>query len=291
MKCASVVCVLLLLFVPAIVSAQDFNNRLADLATTPEVDTGGCWLSMSPLGYPVHYVPQSWASSNSTFWLNYNYPGVTDVKFVVKFPRGSVLKKHVQKFNNVVNGSVAPFAYSFVSGDDVQAIATGTAILRVTSNFVDCTYPFLVGGFNYESADTPIIPDGGLITMGVNVNPQGTVKKVVVTLSINHLLRQDLYIALRSPDGTQARLVLNRSGFPGLYGFGLSDHLRMILDDDAQHPISDCLDSCAELYRPDESLSVFNGRSEHGLWTLTVADADINGITGHVEAWSLIILD
>jgi subtilisin-like proprotein convertase family protein len=85
-----------------------------------------------------------------------------------------------------------------------------------------------------------------------------------VNLSINHTHVSDLRVRLISPDGTSVQLV-NRRG-------GSSDNIRVTFDDEATTNISNAA-TLSGTFRPERTLSAFDGKNASGRWRLEIVDS------------------
>jgi len=102
-----------------------------------------------------------------------------------------------------------------------------------------------------------------------------------VQINITHTYVSDLIIWIIGPDGTIANLV-NRRGGSGDNFDGT------IFDDEATVRIQNGTAPFAGSYRPENPLSVFDGKSTKGTWKLRIRDAAA-GDVGTLLSWSLIV--
>lgn len=109
----------------------------------------------------------------------------------------------------------------------------------------------------------------------------GPITDVDVTLTINHTYNEDLNTYLISPVGTRVALFAHVGGD--------SDNFSSTtLDDQAAASITVGSTPFTGRFRPASPLSVFNGQSANGTWTLEVVD-DATNDTGSLVSWSLAI--
>ncbi|MFS4469422.1 beta strand repeat-containing protein [Maribacter sp. 2210JD10-5] len=112
---------------------------------------------------------------------------------------------------------------------------------------------------------------GTFITNGAPVSETltgfatGTITDVNVTLNIAHTYDEDLNISLTSPDGTTIDL---SSGNGGQF----NNYTNTVFDDDAGTAITAGSAPFTGSFRPEGSLSSFNGEEASGTWTLTIVD-------------------
>jgi len=145
-----------------------------------------------------------------------------------------------------------------------------------TTAFFSCT--------TTASSDTPIaIPDNDSegANSSISVTVPSLIEDVNVTLNISHTWDADLTAVLTSPAGTSVELTSGNGGSGDNY-------VDTVFDDDATTPIGDGTAPFTGTFQPSESLSVFNGESSGGVWTLNVAD-DTGFDTGNIESWELEI--
>ncbi len=104
----------------------------------------------------------------------------------------------------------------------------------------------------------------GITRVSIDVPDSFTIRDLNVSLSIDHTYVSDLQIRLIAPDGSSVQLV-NRRG-------GSSDNVRLTFDDEAASSISQA-SSLSGAFRPERSLSQFDGKNAVGRWTLEIVDA------------------
>jgi len=133
----------------------------------------------------------------------------------------------------------------------------------------------------YSNSSSTTIRDWSTTTSTINVPDAMNILDVNVQLNISHTRDQDLDVYLRSPDGTRVEL------FTDVGGNG--DHFTgTILDDQAGTSITSGAAPFAGTYRPEGSLSAFNGRNAVGTWTLEITD-DKFLYRGTLHSWSITI--
>ena len=115
----------------------------------------------------------------------------------------------------------------------------------------------------------------------INVNQDITISDLNVRFSATHTYDSDLIVRLYGPGGQVATLV-NRRG-------GSANHFtNTVLDDEASVSIASGAAPFIGTFRPETSLTTFDGRNARGTWTLEIYDA-ANLDTGSLTAWSLTI--
>ncbi len=121
----------------------------------------------------------------------------------------------------------------------------------------------------FSASDLPIeisTGAGATYTSSINMTDDLQLIDVNVTIDIEHSWISDLTISLESPTGTIVTLTSNNGGNGQNYSI-------TVFDDDATTPITSATPPYDGTYIPEEALSVFNGESVQGDWTLTVIDA------------------
>ncbi|MFM7076088.1 MAG: S8 family serine peptidase, partial [Planctomycetaceae bacterium] len=109
--------------------------------------------------------------------------------------------------------------------------------------------------------------------------PPRAITDLDVTVSLTHTFVGDLTLRLVAPDGTPVLLARQR----GVAGQAYS---ATIFDDEATTTIGAGAAPFTGRFRPESPLSLLDGRSANGRWTLEVAD-DGPGDSGTLASWSL----
>lgn len=142
----------------------------------------------------------------------------------------------------------------------------------------------------YTSTDVPkSIPDNN--ATGVNSNlvisgAAGTITDLdVVNLNATHTYVGDLIFTLRHVDSGKVVTFIDRPGVPAsTYGCSADNYSGMVLDDSATTAVeTTCTTPMSGTRKPNNLLSLFNGDSPNGTWTLNVSDraaADTGSLTG-----------
>lgn len=129
-----------------------------------------------------------------------------------------------------------------------------------------------------DSGPVPVV-DNGTVISTINVTDVGLVRDLNVKINIDHEWMADLWLKLRSPDGTEITLV-NGAGGNDL-GF-----IDTIFDDSASTSIYAGSFPFTGSYLPEEQLSSFNGESMTGTWELIITDT-LAVFAGSVNYWTL----
>jgi subtilisin-like proprotein convertase family protein len=172
--------------------------------------------------------------------------------------------------------------------------ALGTYIVDVTyipppaSMAPPITLPYSVsvnpsgGGFLACTSPLMIIPDDGVSTQNTTLTVSGgpvTIFDLNVFLDLKHTSTGDIQVFLRSPAMTTVELTgQNGEMFPDLYS-------TVIFDDEAAASITTIMSS-GGVFRPEGSLTAFDGEDSNGVWTLSVIDLNV-GEAGCLGSWCL----
>ena len=141
---------------------------------------------------------------------------------------------------------------------------------------------FFGDGFNtLSSTDTPkAIPDSGIVTSTISWTEATLIEDLGVRVYITHPNVSDLEIYLIAPDTTRVTLSTGNGGDGDDY-FGTE------FDDEASLAITDGHAPFFRVYRPETPLSVLDGLSITGTWTLEVRDT-VASNTGTLDNWDVI---
>jgi uncharacterized repeat protein (TIGR01451 family) len=137
------------------------------------------------------------------------------------------------------------------------------------------------------------VPCATQLTRTFVVTDTYTIADIDVGVLLSHTRRNQLVITLRSPAGTTITLFRNtggsRSNLNVLFdsGSATSVNTHAILNDTAT--ASTFVPPYQRKFAPVQSLTVFNGQSVNGTWTLSICD-NVNGITGNFFQANLIIV-
>ncbi|MCH8938489.1 MAG: proprotein convertase P-domain-containing protein, partial [Gemmatimonadetes bacterium] len=139
---------------------------------------------------------------------------------------------------------------------------------------------------SFASTDVPkALKDGkgrrsGITNSTLTISDSFNILDLNVQLDISHTWDEDLDVYLLGPDGT-TRVEL----FTDVGGSG-DDFAFTILDDQAPRPITSGTAPFAGRFQPEGVLSVFNGMSTAGTWTLQIED-DEKSFVGTLNSWSI----
>ena len=144
------------------------------------------------------------------------------------------------------------------------------------------------------AVDGSAIPDNdpaNPLVSTLDVTEDFEITDLDVNLDINHTWLGDVTVTLTAPDGVTSAVLVDRPGFPAsTFGCNNDDPaINVNMDDEAADTIED---TCITVgvysgdFIPNEALSVFDGMSTMGTWTLSVSDS-AGGDTGTLESWTL----
>ncbi|MEI7555935.1 S8 family serine peptidase [Candidatus Chlorohelix sp.] len=137
----------------------------------------------------------------------------------------------------------------------------------------------------FTSTDVPkTVPDntpGGIDSIVTVSGLSGAVYAVRVKLGVTMTWDSDLVFKITSPDNTATTLISKR----GSNGANFTD---TVLDDSAATAISTGSAPFTGSYRPESPLSVYNGQTSNGIWTLHIVDGG-SGDIATLDAWSIDI--
>lgn len=141
----------------------------------------------------------------------------------------------------------------------------------------------------YAATDLPLqVPPGdpdsaGTTVSTIHVADDFVVQDVNVQLNIEHTFDADLQVVLIAPDGTRVEL------FSGIGNAG-DNFTDTILDQQAEHSITDSDAPFTGTYQSAEDLSIFNGQHSLGAWQLEITD-NAAGDSGTLLSWSVTLDD
>lgn len=124
-----------------------------------------------------------------------------------------------------------------------------------------------------------------------NAKPKGAkVTDVNVGVRITHTFDMDVVVTLVSPTGSVVPLAVGQGGGLDDFGSGATNcgGTLTTFDDAALNPISTAVAPFAGAFRPEQPLSLFNGKKAQGVWTLTASD-NVDADNGTLHAASLAV--
>ena len=123
--------------------------------------------------------------------------------------------------------------------------------------------------------------DTGVTSSIATTNAVKSVTRIAVTVNITHTHDSDLDIYLVSPSGAKRALSVG-NGNDG------DNYVDTVFEDNATTLILDGFAPFTGSYKPEETLSGFNGIDANGMWGLTVIDWS-PGDVGTIDSWSIVI--
>jgi len=134
----------------------------------------------------------------------------------------------------------------------------------------------------FMSNDVPVgIPSTGTPTQTseIDILQEGVITDLnVINLKGYHDGIQQLEVSLRGPDGEQIEIFGEFCGNVTPFNLDLDDESPLL---------PPCPPNTGQAYQPKEALSVFDGRTTNGKWTLLLRVTDIGGNGGLLETWGL----
>lgn len=137
-------------------------------------------------------------------------------------------------------------------------------------------------GSSTFSSNVPVtIPDLTTVTSAITVAQDVTISDLNVLVNLTHTYVSDLTIDLRGPDGTTVRLFDRRGGS----GDNLTN---TTFDDEATASVAAGAAPFSGSFRPEQVLSVFDGKNARGIWELRITDNAYRDV-GQLQNWSLAV--
>lgn len=171
-------------------------------------------------------------------------------------------------------GTFIDFTIDYISNEG--NFSDNFTVLVGSASFINNTYPS-------TNVPLPIQDIGNIVSTLVVptvVPASGLISDLNVTLSINHSWDGDLDISLIAPDGTTTVDLTSDNGASG-------DHyINTTFDDTAAVAVIDASPPYNGTFKPEGTLSVFNGLDQAGTWTLLIQD-DKAFDAGILNSWSL----
>lgn len=127
------------------------------------------------------------------------------------------------------------------------------------------------------STNTQQILDRRTTRVDFTVTDTTTISDLKLTLNITHARTYDLSIRLVAPDGRSVTLFNRRSGV-NLTG--------VTFEDSSSRTLSSVTSGFTGSFKPEQALSLFNGMSARGVWSLQIFDL-ADGVTGSITSASL----
>lgn len=173
----------------------------------------------------------------------------------------------------------------------VRAVSgCGTSAWSSTFNFTPSNCA------TFASTNVPLAVGAASVTSVINIASTGTITDLnVASLDISHVYVGDLSATLTSPAGTVVQLFTGPGIPASTYGCA-GDNVVVSFDDAAALTATNLENMCnasppaiTGAFQSINPLSVFNGETMTGTWTLTVLDSYTAGDNGTLNSWSLNI--
>ncbi len=187
-------------------------------------------------------------------------------------------------------GVISGIAFNDIDGNGTQgfndpATFRGELGLSNVTMFLDTNNNGVLdtgGLINYPSIDTPVtIVDLATVTSTITVPDNYDIFDINVNLNITHTWDADVEVSLMGPDGTIIDLTSGNGGSGDNY-------IGTTFDDSAATSITTGTAPFTGSFRPEQMLSIFNGKPVNGNWTLSVFDNTASDV-GTLDNWSLDI--
>ncbi len=159
--------------------------------------------------------------------------------------------------------------------DDAQEVSDFQDTNQEPTGFISCG-----SAVNTTVNTSSAITDNNTTSTDISVSQTGTICDVNVTIDLDHTYDADLDISL-TYDGTTVNLSSDNGG-------GGENYENTTFDDDASTSVTSGSAPFNGTYRPEESLSDFNGKDANGTWTLNIYD-DAGGDTGTLYSVTLSV--
>ena len=148
------------------------------------------------------------------------------------------------------------------------------------------TFTVNCGTYSTSGLPTQIIDAiGGLAkttAVDLDINDQAIIQDLNVNVSIDHSYIGDISLYLVAPDNTRVKLSQN-------LGDDQDDYKNTVFDQEATGSIVFALPPFTGSFRPQEDLSIFNGKNLKGRWTLEIVDWYDDLIVGSVDLFSISV--
>jgi len=133
--------------------------------------------------------------------------------------------------------------------------------------------------FNFYNTTVTNIRDFTRTVSYISITQDIKISDLNVVVDVTHTYDSDLIISLKSPAGVVSTLSYRRGGSG-------DNFLSTIFDDEATRTISSAVAPFQGSFKPDTTLSVFDGTNAKGTWTLTVEDK-ATGDIGKLNKWAI----
>ena len=230
--------------------------------------------------------------SVALLWSSVQYADKYEVELATSpsFSAGALVSSQTAGSNTVQISSLQPGSvyYWRVRAENLCGASNFSATNTFQTGNLSCNQSF-------SSTDVPkTIASNSInsVTSVLNIPVNKTIADVNVSLQATHTYVGDVDARLITPTGATIRL-FDRPGFPATT-FGCSgNNMELILDDGAALDAAALESSCSNpppalngIYQPIDPLSVMNGQSAQGNWSLIMADNYAQD-GGSLNTWGL----
>jgi subtilisin-like proprotein convertase family protein len=177
--------------------------------------------------------------------------------------------------DSIVDGNVTYFANASTASSDPSyngLFGSASAVNQDNESVV-----------TYSSDVVRNIPDPGTVNSTIGIAESRTILDLNVRVNITHGRDEDLDVYLVTPWGARIQL------FTDVGGNG-KNFKNTVLDDEAATSITAGSAPFNGTYRPEGLLSVADGHSTLGPWTLEVTDDKKGGAKGKLNSWSMTFM-
>ncbi|MFZ4611849.1 MAG: proprotein convertase P-domain-containing protein, partial [Gemmataceae bacterium] len=133
--------------------------------------------------------------------------------------------------------------------------------------------------FNFYNTTSAAIRDFTKTVSYITINQDISITDLNVAINVTHTYDSDLIISIKSPTGVVSTLSYRRGGSG-------DNFVSTIFDDEATKAISSGIAPFKGSFKPDTTLSAFDGLNARGVWTLTVEDKATRD-TGSLKNWAI----
>ncbi len=242
-----------------------------EVSTTSNAQGGYSFLNLANGTYTIRQlVPTGWTGT-----------GPASATVTISDPNDSFLARD---FGSGKNNRIYTHVFNDANGNGTQEtgenpVAGRTVFLDTNDNGV--IDPPINNTISSGSISVGIL-DNTTVTSAINVAAlAGVISDIDVRVNATHTWTADLQITLISPTGTKVPLFLNRGGS--------GDNLvNTVFNDEAGTAIGSGSAPFTGSFRPESVLSVIDGQSPNGAWTLEIRDT-AGGDVGTLTEWAVII--
>jgi uncharacterized repeat protein (TIGR01451 family) len=193
--------------------------------------------------------------------------------------------------------NLTPFVIStepnFVCGTPVNLTLIIKTAQVVETNYLDLTSGVIGSPVNLTNSTVMVVPPNNYLGISSPVQVSGleSVGKITVSVSLDTLYDEGIFLQLISPNGTAVTLSQNNGGGGANYGTSCSPGSETTFDDAGTVPITLASPPYVGTFAPQQALSTYNlmsGTNLNGTWQLQVID-EFPDDTAQLNCWTLTI--